>query len=299
MAIVVTCTCGKRLAAKDEAAGKRVRCPACQQPVMIPLPAEVPVVAAIVEAPPPVAPQHSEPVVATPVPEPAELAPRTFDSGKDGREPESKPTGATDSAPESAANETPPPAPHAKTNRKAKLAALTRTLGSATRPAIKVAGRLPWFHVLSLVSVALLVLGLIAIFKPTLIIAPRTVTSPPVDSAQTVVTRKLATFGTSWVLQEQSTKRVVAGGGMPAGAVAEPLTFAEPGTFVTDPNARRRAFPGFAYAYEGRSDGGLLVLESRTEIRLSMLWLIALVVLPAAWVARFVLRRRRNATVAA
>lgn len=298
MAIVVTCTCGKRLAAKDEAAGKRVRCPACQQPVLIPLPAAMPAaVAPIIESPPVAAPPPSEPVAITsPTTETIGSPVVGPDSSATGHEPASEPT---PTAPEPVVAETPTSPARPKPTRKAQFAAVTRTVGAVARPAIKTAWRLPWFHLLSLASVALLVPGLIAIFKPTLVIAPKTVTNPAVDSTQTVVTRKLATFGASWILQEQSTKRVVAGGGMPAGVVAEPLTFTDPGSFVTDPNARRRAFPGFAYSYEGRSDGGLLVLESRTEIRLSMLWLLALAILPAAWLVRFVLRRRRNATVAA
>lgn len=36
MAIAVTCSCGKKINAKDELAGKTVRCPACQSPLTIP-----------------------------------------------------------------------------------------------------------------------------------------------------------------------------------------------------------------------------------------------------------------------
>ena len=36
MAIKVQCACGKSLSAKDEFAGRRVRCPGCQQPLLIP-----------------------------------------------------------------------------------------------------------------------------------------------------------------------------------------------------------------------------------------------------------------------
>jgi hypothetical protein len=44
MPIPVTCRCGKKMNVKDEAAGKRVRCPACQQLVNIPVPeAEEPI----------------------------------------------------------------------------------------------------------------------------------------------------------------------------------------------------------------------------------------------------------------
>lgn len=35
MSIVVSCKCGKRFKAKDSLAGKRVRCPGCQQPVRV------------------------------------------------------------------------------------------------------------------------------------------------------------------------------------------------------------------------------------------------------------------------
>lgn len=40
MTIRVKCKCGKQLAVKDEAAGRRVKCPQCQQPVLVPEPAE-------------------------------------------------------------------------------------------------------------------------------------------------------------------------------------------------------------------------------------------------------------------
>src|SRR5207253_9574216 len=36
MAIKVQCACGKAFAAKDELAGRTVKCPACQQPLKIP-----------------------------------------------------------------------------------------------------------------------------------------------------------------------------------------------------------------------------------------------------------------------
>ena len=36
MAIKVTCSCGKKLRAKDEAAGKRAKCPACGKIVVVP-----------------------------------------------------------------------------------------------------------------------------------------------------------------------------------------------------------------------------------------------------------------------
>ncbi len=36
MAIKVTCSCGKTVSAKDELAGKRVKCPDCSEPISIP-----------------------------------------------------------------------------------------------------------------------------------------------------------------------------------------------------------------------------------------------------------------------
>lgn len=42
MSISVTCSCGKRFKAKDEWAGKRCRCPGCQQPVTVPAAAALP-----------------------------------------------------------------------------------------------------------------------------------------------------------------------------------------------------------------------------------------------------------------
>jgi hypothetical protein len=38
MPIEVTCQCGKRIKAKDELAGRRVKCPGCSQPLAIPAP---------------------------------------------------------------------------------------------------------------------------------------------------------------------------------------------------------------------------------------------------------------------
>lgn len=40
MPIPVTCRCGQKLAAKEEFAGKTVKCPKCQQPLPIPQPAK-------------------------------------------------------------------------------------------------------------------------------------------------------------------------------------------------------------------------------------------------------------------
>jgi hypothetical protein len=39
MPIQVTCQCGQKLAVKDGLAGKKVKCPKCQQPLLIPGPA--------------------------------------------------------------------------------------------------------------------------------------------------------------------------------------------------------------------------------------------------------------------
>ena len=36
MAISVACACGKQLKVKDELAGKKIRCPACQAAVVVP-----------------------------------------------------------------------------------------------------------------------------------------------------------------------------------------------------------------------------------------------------------------------
>ena len=36
MAIAFSCSCGRKINAKDEHAGKRVKCPGCQQPVTVP-----------------------------------------------------------------------------------------------------------------------------------------------------------------------------------------------------------------------------------------------------------------------
>ena len=38
MAIAFSCSCGRKINAKDEHAGKRVKCPGCQQPVTVPRP---------------------------------------------------------------------------------------------------------------------------------------------------------------------------------------------------------------------------------------------------------------------
>src|SRR5690606_2802152 len=42
MAIRVRCACGRALTVRDESAGKKGRCPACQQVVRVPRPAEQP-----------------------------------------------------------------------------------------------------------------------------------------------------------------------------------------------------------------------------------------------------------------
>ena len=36
MALAITCACGKRLQVKESLAGKRIRCPACQEPLTVP-----------------------------------------------------------------------------------------------------------------------------------------------------------------------------------------------------------------------------------------------------------------------
>jgi hypothetical protein len=38
MAISFSCACGRKINAKDEHAGKRVKCPGCQQPITVPSP---------------------------------------------------------------------------------------------------------------------------------------------------------------------------------------------------------------------------------------------------------------------
>ena len=42
MPIVIACQCGKKLQAKDELAGKRVKCPQCGQPLTVPAPGDMP-----------------------------------------------------------------------------------------------------------------------------------------------------------------------------------------------------------------------------------------------------------------
>jgi hypothetical protein len=42
MPITVTCSCGRKLSAKDEYAGRTVKCPGCEQPLKIPAPAQLP-----------------------------------------------------------------------------------------------------------------------------------------------------------------------------------------------------------------------------------------------------------------
>ncbi len=36
MAILVPCVCGKKLSVKDEFAGRKVKCPACQKSLLVP-----------------------------------------------------------------------------------------------------------------------------------------------------------------------------------------------------------------------------------------------------------------------
>lgn len=63
MPIEVTCQCGKRLKAKDELAGRTVKCPNCQQPLKIPASQ-----AAAPAAPTPVAPTPVAPTPVAPAP---------------------------------------------------------------------------------------------------------------------------------------------------------------------------------------------------------------------------------------
>src|SRR5688572_14516442 len=57
MPIPVTCTCGKRVAAKDEFAGKRLKCPSCGGAIAIP--------ASQAAAPQPAAPAQADPLFAS------------------------------------------------------------------------------------------------------------------------------------------------------------------------------------------------------------------------------------------
>lgn len=50
MANEISCSCGKKYAAKPELAGKRVRCPACRGEFVVPAPDQAPPVAAVVAA---------------------------------------------------------------------------------------------------------------------------------------------------------------------------------------------------------------------------------------------------------
>ena len=67
MAIEFKCTCGKSLAAKDEYAGRRLRCPKCQTVLFIPQPtaAPTPVLAAPTRST--VVPKRSDGAIARPV----------------------------------------------------------------------------------------------------------------------------------------------------------------------------------------------------------------------------------------
>src|SRR5262245_9812971 len=51
MPIKVQCACGAAFAAKDELAGRTVKCPKCQQPLAIPAAGAAPVVAAVAARP--------------------------------------------------------------------------------------------------------------------------------------------------------------------------------------------------------------------------------------------------------
>src|SRR5207249_4537285 len=77
MAITVTCQCGKKLGVKDEMAGKKVRCPACQTVLTVPGGAE--------EMPPPELAAEEE------APAPKRTT-RTVSNGNAAGEPKSKKT---------------------------------------------------------------------------------------------------------------------------------------------------------------------------------------------------------------
>jgi hypothetical protein len=84
MAISVTCSCGRSLRAKDEAAGKRVRCPGCGNTVEVPAPVadvEDEALAGLMSAPneydmapppPPPLPSAAPPMMRPPPPPPGQ-----------------------------------------------------------------------------------------------------------------------------------------------------------------------------------------------------------------------------------
>src|SRR6476469_2018576 len=79
MPIKVQCTCGKAFAAKDELAGKTVKCPACQQPLKVPGGSAAP--AAKPAAAKPASAQGAKPAAPAraPAPSPAAAAGDLFD----------------------------------------------------------------------------------------------------------------------------------------------------------------------------------------------------------------------------
>jgi hypothetical protein len=85
MSISVTCSCGRALRAKDEAAGKRVRCPGCGNAVEVPVPGaevEQEALAGLMSSegeydmapppPPPPSPSASAPMMRPPPPPPVQ-----------------------------------------------------------------------------------------------------------------------------------------------------------------------------------------------------------------------------------
>ena len=113
------------------------------------------------------------------------------------------------------------------------------------------------------------------------------------EPTQSVTTTRFATIGTKWVLQRERQTRIVRSGGLPESNVREPLVFADPGTFVTDADARRFRLPGFYYGYQGRAPGGSVLLESRAEVNVSVWWIVGIFgILPAIWLVRLILRIR-------
>ncbi|QOV91729.1 hypothetical protein [Humisphaera borealis] len=182
----------------------------------------------------------------------------------------------------------------------------SKALMAGVRRSVALGRRLPLLPAATAVSALVLVLGVIGIVKPTLVRAPRSVTSAvrTQDVAgvsvptQSVTTTRFARIGMQWVLQRERQELVVRGNGLPESNVVAPLAFAEPGTFVTDADARRFRVPGLYYAYQGRSDGASVVLESRTELNLSVWWIVGVFgVLPAIWLARTGIRIRNARSI--
>jgi hypothetical protein len=83
MPIIFSCACGKRLKVSDEKAGKKVRCPTCQEVVQVPKKAPSPVAAAppgaAIKAKPPSRPQPKDAVQAGRTPHPTAAMDETID----------------------------------------------------------------------------------------------------------------------------------------------------------------------------------------------------------------------------